>query len=180
MRNKRRDVGGPERTLSIGHSPLSPTFKINSELARWVHRSHVKNKRVTMAAFLPKPLEAYLSVNSVEMENYDEIAKWYANALSDDKEIIYMATRNISEYNSSAKKSGLEIQYINGRWKFNDKNRIISDAYKHRPNASSTSHCGVEYINCTTPLLIQEKIARRLSGARPRSEERRVGKECRL
>lgn len=146
-----------------------PFFAEKSELARYVDQDEIKNGgRVSSAAFTPNPDEPYLSVNSVELESYDEIAKYYSQIFSSGSGEVAIACRNIAKYNDVARGVGISISWnaADNTWEYGSFEGQ-KEAYKHRPTPISYSHCGVEFINDSVEKLTLKKIARRLSGERP-------------
>jgi len=153
----------------MSRPPLTaPSFNAASELARYVDPDEIKGSRVSSASFLPNPDDAYLSVNSVELDSLQDIANYFRKTFKGGNGDVAVACRKINEYNNAGKDAELTIKYndSSGKWVFNSANGLI-DAFKHRPSHISKSHCGVEFINDAVDKLTLKKIARRLAGNRP-------------
>lgn len=147
-----------------------PNFSLKDELARYVNPDEIMSGgRVSSGAFMPSPIDVYLSVNSLELESIRQIAAYYRETLHQDGEEVAVACRKIEDYNHAARVAGISVRKnsVSDKWEF-DGPHGISDAYKHRPNRRSVSHCGVEFIRTGTDEMRLKKIARRLAGRKPR------------
>lgn len=148
-----------------------PTFASNSELARRVDEVNLgRGGRVSSAAFLPSVGETYLSVNSVESESIQKIAEFYRNHFQGGVGRVTVSCLKVSDYNAAAKRAGVSLGYDKAarRWVFIHDGGPV-EAYRHRPNHLSTSHCGVETVrgmSGDSP----NRFARRLAGQPPRKK----------
>jgi|SRR3989344_1240332 len=146
-----------------------PTFSPKSELARYVDPDEIKSGgRVSSGAFMPSPVDTYLSVNSLELEKVQEIARYYRQTRQGGTGNVAVACCKVVDYNNAANFAGLSVQKnsVSGRWEFNGAIGVL-EAYKYRWTHLSNSHCGVEFINAQLDELRIKKIARRLAGQRP-------------
>lgn len=148
----------------------SPTFSAKSELARHVNHDHFPNDHVSSAAFHKKPIETYLSVNSLELETFNLIASYYRNRFQLGEGRVIVSCKKISEYNAAAKAAGLPVNFDRSlqAWVFQF-GANITPAYKHRQSKASYSHCGVEFISSSLyDELAEKKFARRMAAGSPR------------
>lgn len=146
-----------------------PTFGGKTELARWVDEVNLgRGGRVSSAAFLPADGESYLSVNALEVESLATIAEFYKRHFQDGFGKVAISCLKITEYNAASKKAGVDVNYnkTQGRWLF-EYNGASEDAYRHRSNRLSSSHCGVETIRAMSGDA-PNRFARRLAGQPPR------------
>jgi hypothetical protein len=140
-----------------------PKFAPRSALVRYIHPIHrMRHGRVSDAAFRPNPDEAYLSVNSLEIETLKEIVSFYGRTFIDADVIASQHT--VSTWNIAAQAAGVSVRRDDVRiWAFTLRGEP-HQAYSHRPNTrmGSMSHCGVETIQAMDNLM-QSKFAHRLS-----------------
>ena len=125
--------------------------------------------RVSSGAFMPSSIDVYLSVNSLELESIRQIAAYYRGTLHQDGDEVAVACHKIEDYNQAAHAAGISVRKnsVSNKWEF-DGSHGVSEAYKHRPNRRSISHCGVEFIRTGSDEMRLRKIARRLAGRKPR------------
>lgn len=146
-----------------------PHFSEKSELTRFVEADYISSGgRVSLAAFLPKPDEAFLSVNSMELELIAVIAGIYHRKFGLATNDVPIAIRKVAKFNSVARSVGIAVTFNNEAqtWEFpsNGGSRV---AYEHKKIKGDHSHCGVMFISGHVDYATQKKIARRLTGKRP-------------
>jgi hypothetical protein len=145
----------------------SPRFQKSSKLARYVPDrclSGDAKPRVSSVAFHLNPGEEYLSVNSLEIESTQQIAKCYLALFGTSTRGVPLCTHKIAHYLKSAKDVGLIIAAGQSSWEFvaDGKQRL---AFTHDPiqkqstRPASPSHCGVRFVRFLDELQ-QRKFAR--------------------
>jgi hypothetical protein len=142
-----------------------PSFAGKTELARWVDEVSIgRGGRVSSTAFLPADGEPYLSVNAVELESLATIGNFYKRHFQQGKGPVAVSSLKVTHYNAASKDAGVKVDYDKnlGRWTFVN-GAAPKDAYRHRANSISMSHCGVESISVMNNDA-SNRFARRLAG----------------
>ena len=150
-----------------------PTFSEKSELTHHIDEAqrHSGN-RAAPAAFQRNPGEAYLSVNSLEVEKLEDIARYYQAEIQMDDLPVAICSHKVAEYNDAGRKAGALIVRNNAgnAWEY-VVNGGVRPAYKHRPvpphgvRLPSPSHCGVEFLE-TLSELAERQFARLMAKKR--------------
>lgn len=144
-----------------------PTFKGKATLVRYIDPNHrMSKRRISSTAFELPPDEAYLSVNSAEVEKVTAIARYYKALFDPTDGKVAVSQHQVAHYNLSAKSAGLAIHWHSesATWRYAHGPQQ-NEAYKHRPvriavrGLASPSHCGVEFLSA---LPQEKKFARRM------------------
>jgi hypothetical protein len=147
-----------------------PAFPAHSHLFRYIYPDEKHGKRASPGAFMPNPGDDHLSVNALELESPEEIAKYYADVFGSEDGSVSVCIHTIFEYNDSGKKANCWIQFnrTNSTWEFLDSTGQQAAAYRHRPVLrsssflySSWSHCGVEFVRVLADVKLRQ-FARRM------------------
>lgn len=144
---------------------MPPKFRTKSELTRYVDRDQRLPKNFPANdAFIASPGQSHLSVNSLEVEKLQQIAKRYRDKLQRDDEELAICIHKIFEYNASSRGTSANIRHNRSldRWEFTDRSNKAEPAYRHRPSFEGDSHCGIEFIRALSENEAL-KVARRLA-----------------
>ena len=110
-----------------------PTFREKSELTRYIDDAQrLRDRRPAQGAFQRNPGESHLSVNSLEVESFDEIVRYYQIEIQNDDLPVAVCVHKVAQYNSAGRKAGALITKTDDVWEFAaDEN--LKPAYRHRP-----------------------------------------------
>ena len=150
-----------------------PTFSEKSELTHHIDEAQrYSDNRPAPAAFQRNPGETYLSVNSLEVEKLDDIARYYQVELQKDSLPVAICVHKVAVYNDAGQKAGARIvrNRMSDAWEY-VAGGSVRPAYKHRPVPShgarlpSPSHSGVEFLEILDELA-ERKFARLIAKKR--------------
>jgi hypothetical protein len=146
----------------------TPAFSERSVLVRYIHEDQrFKKNRPALAAFVASPGEAYLSVNSLEVETVQQIAAYYLARFRTSNPVA-LTQHKIATYNDAARKAGVAVTHVSGSWRFTDAAGQVQVAYQQHIVPStptllgSRSHSGFECVRAMNELNAR-KAARRLA-----------------
>jgi hypothetical protein len=157
-----------------------PSFSETHELVRYVlKKDRLGGNRTSVAAYLDvgptgDPTKEHLSVNSLEVESYGEIASYCQERFQKGRGEVALSSTKVRAFNLAGKRCGVDLVYNASSlsWQFVGNRGLPENAYKHRPvidrdNArlNSPSHCGVEFVRAMADYA-KTRFARRLGGKR--------------
>jgi hypothetical protein len=123
----------------------------------------LQNRRPAPDAFMPNPGDSHLSIHSLGHESKKSIATRYRTERQGSRGAVRVSIHSIYEYNKASKDTPAEVWFsaTTRKWEFADKNGP-AEAYKHRPTATCSSHCGIEYVRALD-MIQMLRVARRLA-----------------
>jgi hypothetical protein len=138
----------------------------------------MSGNRPAVATFLPdppssNPSQDHLSVNSLDVETIDQIARYHQWKWQNEKGEVALCIHKVHEYSDAGRKCGIAITYDKhtAKWLFSLDVTKFEEAYKHRPVPTfsnpfgSPSHSGVEFARALKEHNAT-KFARRLSASK--------------
>jgi hypothetical protein len=157
-----------------------PRFSAKARLVRYIDEiNRLSGNRTSPAAFIDPPsgeLDDHLSVNSLEAETLQQIARYHRWRAQGDRGKVALSEHKVHEYSDAAAKAEVTIYYDRhvSNWQFSMQGTASEDAYRHRsvkPHNSagssermgSPSHCGVEFKRAFS-LHAAARFARRMGG----------------
>ena len=158
-----------------------PKFSAKARVVRYIDEiNRLSGNRTSAAAFIEPPSgkpDDHLSVNSLEVETLQQIAKYHRWRAQGDRGQVALSEHKVHEYSDGAAKAGVTIYYDRheSRWQFSMRGSAPEDAYKHRPVKphysdtgsseimGSPSHSGIEFKRALS-LHAAARFARRMSG----------------